>query len=552
LETLKNATRGDEIIEFLDTDGNPVHANLAGMKASEIGKRFCVETTKGRKKVLMFGVKIKATIPFSVIKDRTIGTLTGNKTYVRVHHGGFNHGVHWINLGFLLGQHPATSNKETILKDIRDKLYKAWHQHDENYWNKTKKHEIKTLVEQNSPNKIFRPYQIPMVVASTGMASKDGEETIKTSVTMISTPYKFATAATQLMDYLLIHANNLQGYIPLGFKQENTSAFHKIIVQHNEWMDNHRNIQIRFNDAYKAMASPGKDGRTLHQYLTAHPDILAVHTDNENRFNISVDHLVYRDALHSIQEDINKQEYDFEVTVRQPVGNKPNSSGTVSTTTTTTKYHIALSNIVSKASASQTNPNKHPTGNSTNARPNAWNRRTANIPITIDFTTDSDSEFPPLQTANPTRHSTTTRPASTTPSHTSDPSYTTITMTTIQGAVTEAITKVQEEHKLEMASLRAELKLLNETLSTMMKTIAAQSETISEHLVNTNHPKVRSSPPRKRRSQHATTPIKSNRKSDSTTRMSIDDGTQYLSALADDELVPWDDRRRIIQHPYRR
>jgi hypothetical protein len=116
-------------------------------------------------------------------------------------------------------------------------------------------------------------------------------------------------------------------------------------------------------------------------------------------------------------------------------------------------------------------------------------------------------------------------------------------MTTIhQGAVTEAIAKVQEEHKLEMASLRAELKHLNDTLHSMMKTIVAQSETISAHLANTNPTKARSSPPRKRRSQLASTPIKSNRKTESTpTRMDIEDTTHHMSALEADELIPWDD-----------
>jgi hypothetical protein len=228
-DTLKNATRGDEIVEFFDTEGTPVHANLAGVKSNELGKRFCVEITKGRKKLVMFGAKIKSTIPFSTIKERTIGILNKSKTYVRVHHGGFSNGVNWINLGFLLGQHPATSNKDDIMKNIRTKIHQAWE--DNVYWTANKKHEIKMILDPTSTDAAFKPYQIPLIAASAGITSKVEENSVKTTVTMIMTPRKYATATTQIMDYLLLHAKTIKDYIPFGFKQENPPAFHQILVQ---------------------------------------------------------------------------------------------------------------------------------------------------------------------------------------------------------------------------------------------------------------------------------------------------------------------------------
>jgi len=100
LETIKKAPRGTEVIELYDVEGTQVTSDLKGIKSHDISKRFCVESIGGKTKVLLFGIRIQSSIPFSVIKDRIIPLLKPLRTYMKIHHAGFEHGVNWSPLGF--------------------------------------------------------------------------------------------------------------------------------------------------------------------------------------------------------------------------------------------------------------------------------------------------------------------------------------------------------------------------------------------------------------------------------------------------------------------
>lgn len=207
----------------------------------------------------------------------------------------------------------------------------------------------------------------------------------------------------------------------------------------------------------------------------------------------------------------------------------------MSTTTTATKYQSILTPLVNKASAMiDAQPkNTTPTGNNNNnnnnntntSRPNAWQRQ-HNIPLSIDFSSDSvesdDSDFPPLTPPGGTRLSS-YRTAATQSQASDDPtSHTTITMSTIQSAIADAISKVQQDHKTEIDHLRAELHAMNATLHTLVQTIAAQSEHLLQQVTHQQKDPKPLSPPRKR-SNTARTPTKSNRTKGSKTLLASED-----------------------------
>ena len=539
LETLKNVARAEEVIEFYDIDNVQILPNLSGMKNNEIGKRFCVEITKGRKKTMMFGFKLKSTIPFVAIKDRTVDKFRQLNTYIRIHYGGFEHGVNWVNLGFLLDQHPTFSNKRDIKMDIFDKVNDAWIK-DADYWTATKKHEIKMLVNPNCT--IFRPNFTPMETAPVTIASKLGDETVRITVLMITTPQKYVQPMTQIMDYLLLQSKSVKGYIPIAYKHENPEAFHDILAQHSQWMDDHRNIQVQFHDAYRASVQPGKDGQFLMEFLKSRDDIIAVHADHQNnRYNISVDQKQFREVQQQIHDDIRSQAFPFKVTVKMPTKTTDNSSITTNTTKKM-RYQEALESISITASNKRSSDTATISSNRSSKTPNPWKRRT-DIPVVIDFSND-DEQFPSLPT--------TRRPSS--PSQASEHSANTLTITTIQTAVADALKMAREEHNKEMMTLRNEIKSLQDTFQLMMQTIATQSETINKHIISlqpSHQEKDTSiSPPRKRRPpQTDKTPTKSNKQppAPSTIVHTVTEGhdTKMDSQDSDDEDDPplgrWDD-----------
>jgi uncharacterized coiled-coil protein SlyX len=470
IEILKTATNDDEIIEFHDTTGAQIRPNLAELKGQDLRNRLCIEVTKGKKKTLMFGIQIKTTVPFSTIKDRSVAHLRKYNTYVRIHHGGFTHGVNYSNLGFFIDQHPMFSNKSDILKDVITKIDQAW-TNDEDFWTTEKQEKIKTLIDPKSPN--FLPGKTPLVVSSVSVSSKWKNKEIRSVVTMLSIPHKFYKAGVTIMDYLMLTAKTIKKYVPMAFRLEDPAAFHNILQNQLQWMESHRNIQIRFNDSKNAEEKAGKDGNTIIDFLRSRTDIIAAHTDYPNKkINVSVNQRTFRDVQKQIHHDIQKQTFPYEISVRMPKTTEPSiaNSGAES------KYHYALESLTSVCDDQ----------NSAKSSQNAWKRK-PKIPIVIDFTSDNES-FPPLSTKR------------TTTSDSSAKSNNTFTTTTIQSAVAEALNIAQAEHNKEIEILRNEIKSLTESFQAMMKTISSQFEAL------TNPTALSPSPPRKRRTKTPETP----------------------------------------------
>ena len=125
-------------IEISDTDNTIVKPDLNTVKAADITHRFKAEVINAKSKVFIFGIKIKTTIPFAVIKNRIIPSFQSTKTYIKIHHGGFDHGVNWSNLGFFINEHPRFSQLINNNININEKFKKAWNT-DNKYWTTEKK-----------------------------------------------------------------------------------------------------------------------------------------------------------------------------------------------------------------------------------------------------------------------------------------------------------------------------------------------------------------------------------------------------------------------------
>jgi hypothetical protein len=500
LGVIKTATRGDEVIEFYDVEGTQVNADLKGIKSHDISKRFCVESTGGKTKVLLFGIRIQSTIPFSVIKDRIIPELKPLRTYMKIHHAGFEHGVNWSQLGFFLNTHPSFNDKTALLaNEVTKKLEDGWY-HDTKFWTAEKKHEIKTLFD--SPNNIFRPTDIPFAMVPANANSKTSDDTINVSTTMLVIPNKYLRAGIQLMDYLILEAKSTTAYVPLGLKQTDKQVYHTILKAHSKWMDNHRNIQITFTAPYFDVVSvPGeKDGgKSILQIIQSIPDIIGYHLDTErSRINVSVDHLKFRSTQQLIQQEIEAQDFPFNMQVKMPRNAATdNSTTTASTVTMQSKYLYALSSIIT--TASNATCDETTTLQSTKS---AWKRRTS-VPIVIDYNNDLE-QFPPLTTPKATA---TTRTINTNPSQANENASDTLTITTVNNAVAEALATAREEHRREreehrsdIETLRIELRDLKVSFQSLVQTIANQSETIIHHIQSNKGPEMTEpSPPRKRR-----------------------------------------------------
>jgi hypothetical protein len=98
---------------------------------------FCAEMGGPESKIFMFGLKIQTTIAYSTLKDRIQPALLANKTYMKIHYGGFEHGVHWSQLGFFIGKHPGFVHKSTLAQGVLEMFATGW-RNDKAFWTKEK------------------------------------------------------------------------------------------------------------------------------------------------------------------------------------------------------------------------------------------------------------------------------------------------------------------------------------------------------------------------------------------------------------------------------
>ena len=76
-------------------------------------------------------------------------------------------------------------------------------------------------------------------------SSKGGEPpSFKVNAVVVSIPQQFYHIGNFLMDHLSIVRQTVTHFIPNGFKREDPEGHYDFVVQHQIWLDDHRNIPI--------------------------------------------------------------------------------------------------------------------------------------------------------------------------------------------------------------------------------------------------------------------------------------------------------------------
>ena len=106
MTTIKNAKRKAEKIDFFD-NGIQISHDLCGIEQDDIEGRFCMESGSHNGNQLFFACTIQTTIPFSILKGRTLHNFKNHNIYFKIHKGGFKYRVNWSPIGFFIKQHPG-------------------------------------------------------------------------------------------------------------------------------------------------------------------------------------------------------------------------------------------------------------------------------------------------------------------------------------------------------------------------------------------------------------------------------------------------------------
>lgn len=476
MKALKNTIKHGEVLELFDVDNTQVEPDLSDVHAEDIGNKFCVEIGGRDSKIFMFGAKIQSTVSYAVLKQRTDAPLKARSTYISLHRGGFNYGVNWVPLGFFVGKHPKFVNQEALRIEILDKFATGWMQ-DSEYWTPKKKAEIQKAMNTKAAR--FDPSSIPLVITSMNTAASTDTKTIRTYTVTVTAPRQLSRTGRSVMDYLLLRAKTLPQYVPLGFKTEDPTGFQNILNSHETWLENHRNIQINNIPStahyVEHLSTSRPNGpTTLAKLLASIPHVLDVNYDPiHSRLNVSVDKTNFARTSNTLAEELKATTFDFQPTVRKiytTASSPMDVSADASVHTTTTKYSQILSDIVSAANSLASTTDDRIAQRPPHSNP--WKT----IPSTIYFYTTSSDDFPPLAQIHTT--------AAIQPQ--SDNNSDSITVSTLQSTIHEALAELQRQHNAELKAMREDHRA---ELEDIRKAFQAEiSTSLKEQLAQLDHP----------------------------------------------------------------
>jgi len=502
ITTIKSVQTEKDQLSFYDIFGTKIKPDLEGIDSKDIQKRFCMENAGPDNNKLFFGLKINSTIPYGTIKSKTLNALSEHRIVMRLHQGGFDHGVNWINMGFFIKKHPIFADCHDLTMQLKREIIEGWFDDEDAYWDDKQRKKITEDLELESANKLLHN-NIPLVVVPSIVSNNDGKTITKTQALSVTTPFKFLKPIKQFMDHLLLHKKTQPQYIPNIYKKIDSAYYNDLIMQQEKWLSEHRNIQINEVPDKKSFISirSKTTSMTLYQTLKSVPEIEGVYYDpSRKRVNASVNVEKFISTTKATAELIKKAEFDFDPKIKIPSNANSIGSGRSS------KYHDAMSahrSVSSNASSETTNSKpKHYS--------NPWRRQQRSIPRTIDFT--NDTEFPPLPTKKATASATSTGDQNKKSHQKTDGD--TLTTTTVQEAIADALQQVEKKFKETLATLqtkieetntmKTEMQLLREQnaalqlqLTTIITTLTLQANRPNDGDIN-NIQKGAASPPRKK------------------------------------------------------
>ena len=448
LTTLQHARRKTEKIDFFDTNGIQISPTLQGIEQDEIEGRFSMEIGGFDENTLFFACKIQTTIPFSILKSRTIDEFKKHGIYFKIHRGGFKYGVNWSPIGFFLKQHPGYVDNIILRDDLMAKITKSWN-NDNEFFDDEQKEKIIRIIEPDSNQESFDPMTIPFeIIQASIYAKNDTNEQIRANAVVLTIPFQFFKVGIAIMDYLVIATEIITNYIPLGYKKEEPEKYFNLVEDHIQWMESCRNITITNVPSYNHYVNVTNHmGASLESILKNVKEIDNMcYIRNRNQVNILVPEQKQGYATNIIKDLLTSAAFPF----KPQLAKKFNPTGSLGSSKSGTSKYSA---VLAKYQKEQKSPNASVASSNggvsrlTGQTGKSWGT-SRKIPKEIDFT--DSTEFPPIATDNAKPHETQTQNTS----HQQQDSSITDTTAIIQQAIESALKKAYEVHKQEIVELQ--------------------------------------------------------------------------------------------------
>jgi hypothetical protein len=116
-------------LSVFDTLDNPISMNHPP-DGADFKTNFCVEVVEGKHRKILLGFKLATPTPMSTLKHRMFAYLQEHALFLRVHYGGFSHGIHSAYLGYLIEEAPTAVVITQWTKKLRIEMQLAWHHPD--------------------------------------------------------------------------------------------------------------------------------------------------------------------------------------------------------------------------------------------------------------------------------------------------------------------------------------------------------------------------------------------------------------------------------------
>jgi len=389
-----------EYVTLYDTDNKEVNSDLRGIPQESLAERFCIEIGGSDKSIVFFGFIIKTNLSFQAIKKRTIQEFLKTNTYMRLHRGGFVHGVNWSTLGFILEEHPLFTNLSALRSSLMNNLEIAW-SNDSEIFDQQKKDDIAAAIHPGNKGITFNPFNIPIEInTSTVSARNEVGASLKVNAVVVTIPQKFYYIGNFLMDHLMLVRKTATMYIPTGFKKEDPNGHYELIEQHRDWLDQHRNIPIlNVPTLVKYENEMNTKQKSLQMLLREIQGVERCNYDYlTKRVNVSVNATTIPQVSKAISEMLKSSDLSFKPTIKQnynPTGSLGSKqSGTSKYLDTVSKYKKTRSPSSSVATSIGNQSHVSNRSQKTYTSGRTWNN-IYRIPTEIDFTEDNFPAMPP-------------------------------------------------------------------------------------------------------------------------------------------------------------
>jgi hypothetical protein len=385
------------------------------MTSAEFQKAFKVDKTQGKFQKVLLGFKLRTTTKLYDIKQRLLKNyLSAHDLFLREHVGGFDEGVKVFSYGFLKDDHPDHPDIPALKTRFARWISDAWKKMDKDDKQKWK---------EEVPQVFYGPggLAIPVNFSKERIsAAVDGKAKITTTALMVTTPSKYGPFLRDLLNSAVLN-KRINNLIPLAYSREDPESYYNILVNQERFMENHRNIPI-LHAPLEAHTTRGIKGATLAEILHANKDILRVsHDIKQEKFHVSTYGMKYKAVHQWITKTLVEHQFPYGPRLRPlKYGND-------------TKFSSVLSTAASITSTTDT------TERTTRSAP--WKQRP---PLNISYVL-SPAAFPNLPKAN--------HKIPVTPSTSSE----TLDEDTIQSAISAALSKLEAQHKAELAILKQEM-----------------------------------------------------------------------------------------------